>query len=329
MRIYINFKRLVPVVLLGLPLMACGSIYEDNGSENFTITEIASDDGRFDTLLIALEAAGLDDDLDGTGNFTVFAPTNNAFDALEVANPGKLTFLLDPANQDVLIDILQFHVIQGKVMAADVIALDGTSVEMLNGSYLRIDVVNDSVVLSLNSPNGDRKATVTIEDIEASNGVIHVIDAVLDPNDSVETIVQTAIDNGSFTLLAAALTKAGLVDTLESIGPFTVFAPTNAAFKEIGINTADDLPGEPALTDLLTYHVLNGSVLAAAAIQLSGSNVTMLSGDLMNIIFDDPTLVLNQGGVREATVATPNVLASNGVIHFIDTVLSLGDAPAP
>jgi len=272
----------------------------------------------------ALEAAGLDDDLAGTGPFTVFAPTDDAFDALEAASPGILNTLLDPANQAVLIDILQFHVIQGKVMAADAIALDGTSAEMLNGSYLRIDVVNGKVVLSL---NGNREATVTVTDIEASNGVIHVIDAVLDPNDAVETIVQTALDNGNFTLLAAALQKAELVDTLEGAGPFTVFAPTDDAFNAIGINTADDLPDKAALTPLLTYHVYDGSVLAAAAIDLDGQNVTMLSGDSMSIDVVGGNVILNQGGGREATVTSTDVLCSNGVIHVIDTVLDPADAP--
>jgi len=332
MKIDNNILKLLLALLLSLTLLSCGLIDndddddDDNDSDKLTITETAAGDDRFETLVTALQAAGLDDDLDGTGPFTVFAPTDDAFDALEAASPGTLTFLLDPLNQNVLIDILQFHVIQGNVSSTDAIARDGTSAEMLNGSLLRIDVVDSSVVLSL---NGNREATVTITDIEASNGVIHVIDAVLDPNDSVETIVQTAVDNGSFTLLAAALTEADLVDTLEGTGPFTVFAPTDAAFNAIGIFSAADLPGEPALTDLLTYHVYDGSVLAAAAIALSGNNVTMLSGDLMSIDFDDPDLVLNQGGSREATVATPNVLASNGVIHVIDTVLNPADAPTP
>lgn len=316
------------MALMVLSLIACGSDDDDddNKASDKNIVETAEADGNFTTLLAALEAAGLDDDLAGTGPFTVFAPTDDAFDALEAASPGILNTLLDPANQAVLIDILQFHVIQGKVMAADAIALDGTSAEMLNGSYLRLDVVDGKVVLSL---NGNREATVTVTDIEASNGVIHVIDAVLDPNDAVETIVQTAIDNGNFTLLAAALTKAELVDALEGDGPFTVFAPTDAAFNAIGINTAADLPDKDTLTQLLTYHVYDGSVLAAAAIALDGQNVTMLSGDLMSIDVVGNEVILNQGGGREAKVTLTDVLCSNGVIHVIDTVLDPTDAPAP
>jgi uncharacterized surface protein with fasciclin (FAS1) repeats len=325
MKMQTLFKAFL-LAFMVLSLVACGSDDDDDNGQaaKMDIVETAEDNGNFTTLLAALEAAGLDDDLAGAGPFTVFAPTDDAFDALEAANPGTLAFLLDPANQAVLIDILQFHVIQGKVMAADAIALDGTSAEMLNGSLLRIDVVNSSVVLSL---NGNREATVTVTDIEASNGVIHVIDAVLDPSDSVETIVQTAVDNGSFTLLAAALTKAELVDALEGAGPFTVFAPTDTAFNAIGINTAADLPDKATLTPLLTYHVYDGSVLAAAAIALDGSDVTMLSGDAMSIDVVSNEVILNQGGGREAKVTLTDVLSSNGVIHVIDTVLDPADAP--
>jgi uncharacterized surface protein with fasciclin (FAS1) repeats len=128
-------------------------------------------------------------------------------------------------------------------------------------------------------------------------------------------------------LLAAALTKAELVDTLEGDGPFTVFAPTDAAFNAIGINTDADLPDKATLTPLLTYHVFDGSVLAAAAITLDGQNVTMLSGDLMSIDVDSNKVILNDTKPREATVTTTNILCSNGVIHEINTVLDPNDAP--
>jgi uncharacterized surface protein with fasciclin (FAS1) repeats len=118
-----------------------------------------------------------------------------------------------------------------------------------------------------------------------------------------------------------------LVDALEGAGPFTVFAPTDAAFNAIGINTAADLPDKTTLTSLLTYHVYDGSVLAAAAIALDGQNVTMLSGDSMSIDVVGGNVILNQGGGREATVTSTDVLCSNGVIHVIDTVLDPADAP--
>jgi len=323
--------RLLFALFLAASLMACGIIDDDDDDDDNnggndqgqTIVDIAAADDRFTTLVAALQAAGLDDDLAGDGPFTVFAPTDDAFDLLP---EGTVDSLLEPANQNVLIDILTFHVFAGRVTAADAIALAGTAATMLNGSDLRIDVIDNAVILSL---NGNRQATVTITDIEASNGIIHVIDAVLDPEDATSSIVQTAVDNGNFDTLVAALQAAGLDDDLEGPGPFTVFAPTDTAFSALPAGTVETLL-EPAnqadLIDLLQYHVFDGSVLAVDAVALDGANVTMLSGDDMSIDVVGETVVLNQGGNREAMVVITDVLASNGVIHVIDVVLDPEDA---
>ena len=320
-----NKVTLLAIAMLTIvTLVACGSSSNDNDDDATpNIVETAVADGRFTTLVAALQAAGLDDDLAGEGPFTVFAPTDDAFGLLP---EGTVDTLLEPANQDLLIDILTFHVYSGEVMAADAVAAAGTALTMLNGSDLRVDVIDDEVILSL---NGNRQATVIITDIVASNGVIHVIDAVLDPEDATSSIVQTAIDNGSFTTLVAALTAAELVDTLDGPGPFTVFAPTDAAFALLPAGTVDTLllpENQGTLIDILTYHVFDGSVLAADAIALDGNSVTMFNGASMSIDVDGDTLVLNQGGTREATVILGNVLCSNGVIHVIDAVLNPDDA---
>jgi transforming growth factor-beta-induced protein len=312
------------LIFMVLSLASCDLVDNDDDDDaSKNIVETAIDDGRFDTLVAALQAAGLDDDLEGTGPFTVFAPTDDAFAALP---EGTVDTLLEPANQDILIDILTYHVYAGEVFAADVIDLAGTAVEMLNGSDLRIDVIDGSVILSL---NGNRQATVTITDIEASNGVIHVIDMVLDPNDATSSIVQTAIDNGNFTTLVTALQTAGLDDALEGAGPFTVFAPTDTAFAKLPAGAVADLlkpENIDALTNLLQYHVYAGSVLAADAIALAGNNVVMLNEDSMSIDVVGNMVVLNPGGGREAMVTITDVLCSNGVIHVIDTVLDPTDA---
>ena len=263
------------------------------------------------------------DDLSGPGPFTVFAPTDDAFALLPA---GTLDFLLDPANQATLIDILLYHVIDGRVSAADASALDGTSAVMLNALNVRIDVVGGDVVLNL---NGNRQAKVVITDIDTTNGVIHAIDAVLDPGDTVDSIVDTAVANGSFTTLVAALQAADLVSTLEGKGPFTVFAPTDDAFNLLPAGTVDTLL-EPAnkavLTDILTYHVFGGSVLSGTALSLDGQQVSMLNGGSMAIDIAAGDLVLNLGGNRQATVIITDVLSSNGVIHVIDAVLDPADA---
>jgi uncharacterized surface protein with fasciclin (FAS1) repeats len=291
-------------------------------SENIVDTAIA--DGSFTTLVAALQAAGLDDDLSGAGPFTVFAPTDDAFDLLP---PGTVNALLDPANQQTLIDILTYHVIDGDVMAVDAIGLDGTGAAMLNGLMARIDVVNGEVVINL---NGNREAVVIITDIETTNGVIHVIDAVLDPGDAVENIIDTAVANGNFTTLVAALEAAGLDEDLAGPGPFTVFAPTDGAFNLLPAGTVDTLldpANQDTLIDILTYHVYDGSVLSPAAISLDGQSVTMLNGGMMSLDIAASELVLNLGGNRQATVIITDVTCSNGVIHVIDAVLDPADSP--
>ncbi len=119
--------------------------------------------------------------LDGPGPFTVFAPTDVAFDDLEVLSPGITAFLLDPVNKATLTDILTYHVFDGSVLSPAAVALDGQSVTMLNGGSMSIDVAAGELILNL---GGNRQATVIIKDVLCSNGVIHVIDAVLDPADS-------------------------------------------------------------------------------------------------------------------------------------------------
>jgi uncharacterized surface protein with fasciclin (FAS1) repeats len=312
-------------------LAACG---DDNNNKkdddegptlNIGETLEADDESRFTTLLAAIEAAELSDDLAGAGPFTVFAPTNAAFDLLP---EGALDDLLLPANQALLIDIVGFHAYSGELRAADVIALGGTAATMLNDKDLRIDIIDGSVILSF---EGNREALVIETDILATNGVIHVIDAVLDPEDATTDIVQTAVDNG-FNTLVTAVTAADLVDELQGPGPLTVFAPTDAAFAALPAGVLDDLllPANQAdLIDLLLYHVYDGSVLAADAIALDGMNVGMFNAALMSIDVVGADVVLNLGGNRAATVTLTNVLCSNGTIHVIDAVLDTGDAPAP
>jgi transforming growth factor-beta-induced protein len=137
-----------------------------------TIVDIAVEDGRFTTLVAAVQAAGLAETLSGEGPFTVFAPTDDAFAALPA---GTLDSLLLPENKQQLTDILLYHVVAGKVMAADVVGLDGKSAETaLAGKSIAIKIEGDKVILNDN-------VNVIITDIETSNGVIHVIDAVLLP----------------------------------------------------------------------------------------------------------------------------------------------------
>ena len=325
-----RYIPMIAIVWVSFFVAACSSSDDNHATSlasqppTMNIVETAMDAGTFDTLIAALQAAELDDDLAGPGPFTVFAPTDDAFSLLPA---GTIDFLLEPANKAILTDVLLYHVISGEIDASDALALDGTAAMMLNGLNMRIDAVSGDLILNL---NGNREAMVTVADIVATNGVIHVIDVVLDPQDAVDNIVDTAVDNGNFTTLVAALQAADLDTVLEGPGPFTVFAPTDTAFAALPAGTIDfllDPANKATLIDILTYHVFDGSVLAPAAIALDGQSVPMLNGSGMTLDVVAGDLILNLGGSRQATVTATDVLTSNGVIHIIDAVLDPGDAP--
>jgi uncharacterized surface protein with fasciclin (FAS1) repeats len=157
-------------------------------------------------------------------------------------------------------------------------------------------------------------AEVIITDIEASNGVIHVIDAVILPE--ARTIVDIAVEDGRFTTLVTALTEAGLVETLQGDGPFTVFAPTDDAFGALPEGTIEGLLADiPALTNILLYHVVDGKVMAADVVELDGQEVETLSGSTFMVKLDNGVYV------GDAMVIITDIEASNGVIHVVDSVL--------
>ena len=284
-------------------------------AEPSTIVEIAVADGRFGTLVAALEAADLVEALSGEGPFTVFAPTDDAFAALP---EGTVEALLE--NIPALTDVLLYHVVAGDVKAADVVTLE--SAETLQGGFLSITVEGDVVRI-----NG---AQVVIADIEASNGTIHVIDAVLLPPAPDEaaaepteepaaeqpgTIVDIAVADGRFTTLVAAVQAAGLVDALSGDGPLTVFAPTDDAFAALPEGTVEALLEDiPALTEILLYHVVAGDVKAADVVTLDLAET--LQGGSLSISVEGDVVRING-----AQVVIADIEASNGTIHVIDAVL--------
>ncbi len=274
------------------------------------IVDTAVADGRFTTLVAAVGAAELVETLKGEGPFTVFAPTDDAFAALPA---GTIDELLKPENKQKLTDILLYHVVSGKVMAADAAKL--TSAPTVLGKDIAIKADMGNVYIN--------EAKVIIADIETSNGVIHVIDAVLlPPSDDAmmekKTIVDVAVADGRFNTLVAAVTAAELVETLSGEGPFTVFAPTDDAFAALPAGTLDSLllpENKQQLTDILLYHVVSGKVMAADVVTLT-SAPTVLGKDV-TITVKDGKVFLND----TVQVIITDVEASNGVIHVIDAVL--------
>jgi transforming growth factor-beta-induced protein len=262
------------------------------------IVDIAAEDGRFTTLVAAVQAAGLVDALKAEGPLTVFAPTDDAFAALP---EGTVEALL--ADIPALTDILLYHVVEGKVMAADVVGL--SQAQTLQGQYADISVEDGKVMID--------GAQVILTDIEASNGVIHVIDAVLLPE--TRDIVDIAAEDGRFTTLVAAVQAAGLVDALKAEGPLTVLAPTDDAFAKLPAGTVDSLLADlPALTDILLYHVVEGKVMASDVVGLSQAQT--LQGSAAQITVQDGAVY-----IAGAQVILTDIEASNGVIHVIDTVM--------
>jgi transforming growth factor-beta-induced protein len=268
-----------------------------------SIVDIAVGDGRFTTLVAALTKTDLVETLSGEGPFTVFAPTDDAFAAL-LAKLGISAE--DLLNSPDLKDILLYHVVTGKATAADVVKLD--KVTTLNGKDVTLEVKDGNVIL-----NGSIKVIIT--DIMASNGVVHVIDGVLLPPKP--SIVEIAVGNPDFSTLVAALTKADLVGALSAEGPFTVFAPTNAAFENLadslGVEVADLLE-LPNLADILLYHVASGAVKAEEAVSLG--SIKTLQGASVHVSVNKGDVFINHSKVVRADIE-----ASNGFVHVIDAVL--------
>ncbi len=293
----------IPAVLLALFAVACSSPSKTEGSggeaPKADIVDTAANAGQFNTLVAAVKAAGLVETLKGEGPFTVFAPNDAAFEKLP---KGTLELLLKPENKEKLTNILTYHVVAGKVMAKDAAKL--TEAETVFGQKLSIDAT-DGVKID--------GAKVITTDIECSNGVIHVIDSVILPKD----IVGVAAGNDDFSTLVAAVKAAELVETLQGDGPFTVFAPNNAAFDKLPEGTVEELlkpENREKLTAILTYHVVAGKVMAADVVKLT--EAATVQGQKVKIEVKDGTV-----HVDGAKVIATDIKCSNGVIHVIDSVI--------
>lgn len=263
------------------------------------LVDTAVADGRFTTLVSAVQAAGLEATLRSPGPFTVLAPTDDAFAALPA---GTIPALL--RDIPALSDILLYHVVSGEVYAADVVNL--SSAVTVQGQPVAITVSGGRVFVN--------NAEVTITDVQASNGVIHVIDAVILP--PADTIAATLEADGRFTTLLTAVQAAGLGETLTTGGPFTIFAPTDAAFARLPVGTVQSLLADiPTLTDILLYHVVDGRVFSGDVVGLDTAST--VQGDSVAISVSGGRVRLN----GEATVTGVNTLATNGVIHVIDRVI--------
>jgi len=291
------------IALMGIfTLTGCEKEEEMKSVEDMTIAEYAISDANFSILVQALTKAELVNVLNGTGNFTVFAPTNAAFTALftELGVSG-----IDALSKEALTPILLYHVLGTEAKASMISSGYYSTLSPSQGSFLSLKVdVASGVKLN-------KTANVTATDVDVKNGVIHVIDKVLLP----QTVVDIALNNDSFSILVQAVVKADLVNVLNGTGPFTIFAPTNAAFEALfatlGITGIADLTAAQ-LVPILTYHVVSGNVLSS---QLQAGNVETLNGTISVTL--SPAPAINS----TSKIIAVDVQGSNGVVHVIDQVL--------
>lgn len=286
----------IPAVLL-----AVGTPSWTTATPDQTIAKALPEVESLSTLLEALTAAELAEVFDGTGPFTVFAPTNDAFASLP---GGALNNLLKPENRSRLVQILTYHVVAGEVTAGQAARLRAAGT--LNGQRVPIEFDGRLQV---------GEATVIQADLRFKNGIVHVIDSVLMPE--TDNLVGVAENAGSFETLLAAAEAAGLADILAGDQALTIFAPTDAAFASLPEGTVDSLlqpENKQMLIDLLSYHVVDGRVYSDSLAGTSG--IDTLAGSSL------PLRVTGKGlQVGNATVAKADIAASNGVIHVIDAVL--------
>ncbi|WP_338812761.1 fasciclin domain-containing protein [Bernardetia sp. Wsw4-3y2] len=287
--------------------------------ETNTIADIVTADTNFSILLQALQAANLTSAVaNADANLTVFAPTNAAFEAFIAAN-ADINSTEDLLNSPNLSNILLYHVLGTKQMAADlsqspfyVSTLSPATFEGRTDETVSLLVDGtDGVKL-----NGTQNISVTQADMDADNGVIHVIDNVLMP----PNVVELAQQNGGFTELVAAVLRADLATTVATANPITVFAPTNAAFDSLyialGINGIDEID-VPTLTGILQHHVVSENL--AASDLSDAQTITTLNGDVeVSIAEGVVTLV---GANSSAKVVLTDVQGTNGIVHVIDMVL--------
>ena len=280
------------------------------------ITATVQGTPQFSVLSEAVTAAGLEATLRGEGPFTVFAPTNDAFTALL----GELGITKDQllADRALLTQVLTYHVVAGKVPKAAVPL--GRPITTVQGGIFKVDAVGADLVIS---DGRNRSAKITATDVVAANGVIHVVDRVILPahRNVVETAVALAsADPAEFTVLVDAVVAADLAGALSGSGPFTVFAPTDAAFAallgELGVTKEQLLADKDLLTAVLTYHVVPGRVLKAQV--PVGVAIPTLQGGSFTV---DAALQITDGRDRRAAIVATDVFATNGVIHVIDNVI--------
>ena len=287
-------------------LQACGG---GDDEPQRTIVEVAQKTPDLSILVEAVVAADLVPTL-STGTLTVFAPTNAAFAALLAELGITKEALL--ADKPLLTAVLTYHVLGSKVELANVPV--GKPITPVGGGFFKVESAGGLKI----TDGRNRVSNITATDIQASNGVVHLVDRVLLPAN--RDIVATAQALPDFSILVEAVAAAGLMETLQGTGPFTVFAPTNAAFAalltELGVSKTALLADKALLTKVLTYHVVGARVLKAEV--PVDAAIATVQGQTFVV---DASLKITDQKQRATNIVATDVFTSNGVIHVVDRVL--------
>ncbi|MDG1729105.1 MAG: fasciclin domain-containing protein [Algibacter sp.] len=314
-------KKLTAILLLTVAFTSCSD--DDNDIVEFVPTESIVDIAFATQDLSDLYSAltkypDLVDLLSNSGNFTVFAPNNDAFDDLLVAL-GQTS--IDDIPEDVLKNVLQYHVFTGAALEASQV-MTGT-ITMASGEDA--DVVADTNGVTI------ANATVVAIDGIGTNGVVHIIDSVMVPPSIlpiVGTIVAPAYFNKNFSTLIAAVQAAdpSILELLLGNGPtdegLTLFAPTNDAFTAAGITDLADVAA--VVNEVLAYHVVNGTVLSTDlpfTTIASAPIPTLLEGSSFYLTNKEGAGSVSINGTTQVVLEAANITASNGVVHVIDKTL--------
>ncbi|MEO1259116.1 MAG: fasciclin domain-containing protein [Bacteroidota bacterium] len=290
-----------------VPFTSCGDDDSDDAPTPQSIVEIATSDSQFSTLVAALDRVGLVGVLEGDGPFTVFAPTDAAFQAAGVTDLNAFT-------DEQLTEILLYHVLGAEVFSGDI--ADGqtyvTTAATTGPGNTQLSMLIEKSAAGVVINGG---INVTTADVDATNGVIHIVDNVILPLD----VVGHAVANSNFTSLVSSLQAASgdLVNVLSGDGPFTVFAPLNSGFDAISTVTADLTADQ--LATVLTYHVVAGNVLSSTL--TDGQSAETINTENITINIDGSNVTITDANGGSVTVVLTDVQGTNGVIHVIDNVL--------
>jgi uncharacterized surface protein with fasciclin (FAS1) repeats len=308
-----NLIKKMSLVCIAITMLSC-SDDDNNSNQPQTIAEIASANPNLSILVQALSRAGLVSTFDSPGDFTVFAPTNDKFEAFLDAN-GFADINAVPL--PLLTEVLKNHVIGASYTSSELttgyvktLAKGGAS--STNTLSMYIDLTS-GVKINGGASNGGANVVLTSANIAASNGVIHVVDNVI----GLPTVVNHAIANPSFSVLTSLLVAQGLVPTLSGTAssPFTVFAPVDSAFNSATLSLYGSLSSD-LKTQVLTYHVVVGANVLANAIPTG--NIPTFQGQGFTIT---GTSINDAGTDVNKNIILKDVQCSNGVVHAIDNVL--------